>query len=479
MRDGIHGATRVLQEAYSWLVQNSVGELRVVHLHSARAVRRVLYATAQWTLVPSGAADEPAGGWLLRMLPFLMYVRLLHGVTPCIEAGESEPPAPREEPVQEIGSSASSSHTWQPRGPPPQVPPARFAPRPRLSEQSTAAQTVPTLARAPSPTGAQRVSRASSILLQVQWEAVTPEVVREAVAGAEDFQLAPPSSASVPTHLLPQDNGTFLWNGLKNEPVGPVCRTSGEFPVMQIQGSRHVTLQQWGAIGGHFAVHDRSMGMQIAGQSLQHWIAARPEMQRRLGALQRRAPPWMTPGDHHTDECLHGTWFFAPLDTGALQEPQITGYHGTSLHALYRACVVGAEDGWNGLSRNGVMHLGVYFHTAARSWYCQNYMMYTSLDTTGYLWSAMLQISTPEWDPRGRRTTMRTSGITQNLTYQDVCHVTGLWFHVVHVLQLVDAPASVWIAAEPRWAGEVEPTPNATRAQLMEAARARAQESAR
>lgn len=474
----MHGATRVLQEAYNWLLDNSVGELRQMGLHSARSVRRVLYDAAQWTLMPWRGDDEPAGGWLIRMLPFMMYVRLLHGLTPCVEAGETQPPAAVDTLVEESGSSRSSSHSGHPPEPPPEVTSGRFAPRRRLSDDSHSAPAAPSLERAPSPIGAPRVPRAGPIVLQVQWEAITPQVIQECVEGADNFELAPPSSAPVPIHLLPQSNGTFLWNTLKNEPAAAVCRVTGEFPVVHMQGSRSNMLQEWGKLGGHYAVHDRTLGMQIASHSLQHWIAGRPALQRRLGALQRRSPPWVRSEDYFAGDYLRGTWFFAPVDTGTLEGPQTTGYHGTSLHALHRACVVGAENGWNGLRRGGMEHLGVYYHVEARSLYCQNYLMYTSLDTTGHLWSCMLQISTPATDPHDRRTTLRTGGVNQNITYEDVCHVSGVWFHVVHILHLVHAPASVWIAAEPRWAGQVEPTPDATRAQLMAAARTRALESA-
>lgn len=153
---------------------------------------------------------------------------------------------------------------------------------------------------------------------------------------------------------------------------------------------------------------------------------------------------------------------------------RITGYHGSSLHVLARAVGSGLESGWNGLTRGGRLWLGVYYHIAERAEFCHNYMMYSPLDRSGHLFSCILQLSAPAQDPDGRRTIFKTSGPKQNLTFPEVCYVTGVFIHVVHVLHFWQGSKDVWIMAEPRFAGDYELPVEESRESLERRSRLRA-----
>ena len=83
-------------------------------------------------------------------------------------------------------------------------------------------------------------------------------------------------------------------------------------------------------------------------------------------------------------------------------------------------------------------------------------------------------MSAPDEDPLCRMTKITTSNKPQNLTYPDVCHVHGIYFHIVHVLELRHGPSDTWLWAEPRYAQQLEVDPLLERAVLESNARERA-----
>ena len=129
------------------------------------------------------------------------------------------------------------------------------------------------------------------------------------------------------------------------------------------------------------------------------------------------------------------------------------------------------EAGWNGLLRKRTRHRGVYHNVLERAHLCHNYMMYSALDSTGFLFSPVIEISAPTPDPQGRREVVRTKGENQNLTYPDVCRVVGVWLHVLHVLQFWEGPATNWVYAEPRFARHLELDPDEDRALIEQRSR--------
>merc|ERR1712026_294522 len=154
--------------------------------------------------------------------------------------------------------------------------------------------------------------------------------------------------------------------------------------------------------------------------------------------------------------------------------PWLQGYHGTSMHMLERIMAKGLETGWTGVTRRKKLRLGVYFHILPRAHLCHNYMLYSALDDTGYLISAVIHMSAPDEDPLCRMTKITTSNQPRNLTYPDVCHVHGIYFHMVHVLELRHGPSDSWLWAEPRYAQQLEVDPLLERAVLESKARERA-----
>ena len=470
----MHGATRVLQEAYQWLQDKCQGELQDLGLTSALDVRRVLYATVRQHLRPRDGAVLPAGAWLSNVLPFQVYARLVTALGPYVMTQPEAPTAL----LQGAPSSAASSSSVQAVPPPPPPPPPVPETQTRKRQRVPPTSAPSTLhhspsAAAPSPIGELRVTQPVGLMLDVLLSGITDDIAAEAVRFADDFVLDVPPTAEGPASLRPTDDGVFFWNRVSNRPSGPVTRSSGPYPVLELQRGRWSALEEWGREGGLFAVSDRAAGMRMASDSLQWWLRARPALHRRLGSPAVRPPPWLESGTVSGGE-LQGTWIFFPVDPGPLPGARQTGFHGSSLHILARAVGVGLENGWNGLTRRGRTCLGVYYHLRERAQYCANYMLYVPLDRSGHLFSCILQLSAPAEDPQGRPTHFRTSGVPQELTYEDVCLVTGVWIHVVHVLHMWTGTRDVRIYAEPRFAAEFELPVDESRESIEHRSRVRA-----
>ena len=298
-------------------------------------------------------------------------------------------------------------------------------------------------------------------------------MVAEVVRLANNFILDAPPRGEPPQDLLPKAGGVFLWNRVEDKPSGPVSRCSGSYPVMMLQRGRWSTLEEWERQQGFVAVSHPAAGLRMASDSLQWWLLARPALRQRLGPPAVRTPPWLSGADA-SDPRLRGTWIFCDVNPGPLSGNRVTGYHGTSLHVLARAVGAGLESGWTGLERNNRRWLGIYYHILERAEYCYNYMMYAALDRSGHLFSCIIQLSAPADDPHNRRTYFKTSGPAQNLTFPDVCFVTGVWIHIVHVLHFWAGSRDVWIYAEPRFAADHELPVEESRASLEARSRKRA-----
>ena len=397
-------------------------------------------------------------------LPFMLLQRVLHGCSGDLQRGADVP----EEPA--TSASASSSMCPHPSATAASVEgsviePAEVAStRRRMRETSQATASVPEHSLAPSPDSAQRVRRVSGLPLQLKLAAVNATVAREASDVVQAFSMQPPPATEAPESLQRQPGGRFLWDALQNRPCGPVCRVHDEFPVVILKCGKHATLQAWGEIGGEFGLHDRRLEASMASDTLHHWTAARCNLRTRLGPWESRRPPW-------ADNVMPGGWLHNRVADVTPAEGRRTGYHGTSMQMLERSMKQGMETGWNGLLRKRTRHFGVYYHVLERAHLCHNYMMYSALDSTGFLFSPVIEISAPTPDPQGRREVVRTKGENQNLTYPDVCRVVGVWLHVLHVLQFWEGPATSWVYAEPRFARHLELDPDEDRALIEQRSR--------
>jgi hypothetical protein len=198
----------------------------------------------------------------------------------------------------------------------------------------------------------------------------------------------------------------------------------------------------------------------MASDSLLHWWRAREHLCGDLPEFSVCEPPWK----HDT---TFGLWLFAPTRAPPRNTPHVSGFHGTSMHVLTRAMTQGLENGWSGLERHGKLHVGVYYHKQERAQYCANYMTYSALDNSGFVFGPMIQLRAPETDPDSRTTTLRTSGLTQNLTYQDCAAITGIWLHALHVADVLSRGADTYIWAEARFAQELELDPGYSRQELI------------
>ena len=315
----MHGATRVLQEAYEWLQEKSQGELQELGLVSARDVRRVLYATVKERLRPSAGTVLPAGAWLSNVLPFQVYARLLTALGPYVMELPEAPVALIEAAADGAASSSSGPATLPPPPPPPPPMSERPVPKRRRGQSSTAtaSQHQSPEAVAPSPVGVLRVAQPVGLLLDVMLTGITDDIAAEAMRLADHFILDAPPNGEVPASLRPTGNGVFLWSQANNRPCGHVTRCSGAHPVVELKRGRWIALEGWGQEGGFFAVSDRAAGMRMASDSLQWWLRARPSLHRRLGTPVTRPPPWTASGQAQADEDL-GTWVFFPVDPGMM-----------------------------------------------------------------------------------------------------------------------------------------------------------------
>ena len=311
------------------------------------------------------------------------------------------------------------------------------------------------------------MASSSGLPLQVRWEDLTHSVIADAVRCARAWVLLGPPDTAVPERLKLHRGGTFLWHELENRPSHPACRVHGEYPVTKLQRGRQASFWQWHENGGCFCLHNRELGAVTFSNSVHHFVAARPGLSARVRSLAQALPAWHT-------LVAPGTWLYAEVDGAALTPSRQEGYHGTSMHALERVLAQAMETGWSGGVRRSVLRLGVYYHVAARAHLCHNYMLHWALDDTGFLISAMIHMSAPMTDPQGRMVSIMTSGQPQSLTYADVAHVHGIWFHIVHVLALWHGASSDWLWAEPRYAQHLEVDPLLERADLESSARARA-----
>lgn len=461
-RGNMFVAYKVLQEAAQFLMTHCVGELQAFGYNTPTAIRQALYRAARVVLLPHSVAGlDRRGADLLQVLPFLLQQRLLFGCGPDLARGVDHPAQPRQ-----ATGGASSSSTAAPR--------SVVAPRPvTASEESrpVSRRRVEALEtehadqsqalHVPSPDRAQRVARSTGLTMQVQLEGLSGNIVRECVEATVSFAVLPAPQNEPPQELRLVPGGHFLWDTVKDCPSGACCRVSEPFPVTWLQGSTYSSLEAWARAGGSFCLHDRALGAATFSDNLQQWIAARANLRQRFGPLRNLRPPW-------AHQVMAGGWLYAPVaeDTPTTGQDLI-GYHGSSMHVLERVARRGLENGWSGLVRDGREHLGIYFHEAHRGRLCHNYVLYSALDSTGFLVAPVICLRAPRPDPYYRKEMLRTSGQPQNLTYEDVCSIRGIFLHVIHTLQFWGDPASNRVLAEPRFCYSLELDPNETREQLQ------------
>ena len=466
----MQSAWSVLQEGCDWLRSKCVGELEACNLHTPTAIRRTLYRAVRLRLLREASDAAEPGLELLELLPFLLLERVKIGATPDIMRGMEE----RQVDVGECEMPASSSDIGG-IGPAPPPPAEDARPKRHPRHESDDSESLATGPRArecrspaPSPFCEPRVAPSSGLPLQMRLNALSESIVEDAVRCALAFVLKPVPMTGGPAHLQLQRGGTFLWNTLENRPSHPAGRVHGAHPVTPLQGSNPASFQQWQQHGGAFCLHDRDAGAQVFSDSIHHWMAGRPHIHSRVRSIVQAKPVWER-------QVFPGSWLYANVDDTSIDGTRLEGYHGTTMHMLERIMAQGMETGWTGVVRRKKHRSGIFFHVLARARLCHNYMLYSALDDTGFLISPVIHMSAPNVDPLYRLVSIASSGQPQNLTYPDVCRVHGIWFHVVHVLQLWSAVSDQWLWGEPKFAREVEADPLLSRAELESLARERAQ----
>ena len=115
------------------------------------------------------------------------------------------------------------------------------------------------------------------------------------------------------------------------------------------------------------------------------------------------------------------------------QQPT-TGFHATSLYTLASSMQNGLQSGFNHLTVNRKEKQGIYNHLLKRVHLCNNYLLHTFLDDSGWAVGPLIQLEYPWLDPGGRSCHVRRKSERdhQCITWPDVAQVSHIWFHAVH-----------------------------------------------
>jgi len=233
--------------------------------------------------------------------------------------------------------------------------------------------------------------------------------------------------------LAPIPHGRFLWNFASGKPAPHIRRIAGQGPVLFVQRGKLYTTEAFANTGAPVpTLVTPALSGQSLGTMLQ-WLQLRTGLAKHLRNWREGNGPGEPWG--------YGDWFHMAFQPRIPERTSIVdfadyrnGYHGTSLYVLHRVTHTGMETGFASVHNNQHEFKGIFNHSQERVHLCQHYMLYTPLDDTGYYWAPLLTLQYPERDPQGRATNVKrsTASMKQWLTYEDVCELTGVWFHRIH-----------------------------------------------
>ena len=467
-----------------WLEDHDAGELEAAGMTTHSACRRALTEEAL-TVARNGAGSVSDDGSpmsiLLASIPASMVSRLLQDVKlslrrrrePVLEFEATIPNpvtaatnrsstsayiAPPPPPGLQTGGSSSSSHYAKLLSPPPLPSAAPFV---RLRPQ----------ALTPGPyTGQHRKSGLplADISPELRLEDLTDRVADECRRGFMNLRVEPPWRGEVPQELAFLPRGAWPWNDVKNHVTAHRNRVSGPDRVIRLQRGKYTSMASAAMEGcclGRESLPTASDEVTV----LRQWMAARPGFADRVVNISvPEHPPWE----------VNGMWLQVDLNhTPPPPVPgckQRTGFHGTSMAALYRCVLQGPQEGWDGIMHEGEPRLGIYMHCWPRQDLAGGYMVHTPLRRSGWIWAPVLELDWPCPDPHGRPYIGRSSGdTTQYLTYADVVRMPRFYLQLSHMSMWTKGARQEWIDTEPRFPSECEVDPHQTAENLVNLARQR------
>lgn len=235
----------------------------------------------------------------------------------------------------------------------------------------------------------------------------------------------------LPAALIFQPGGRFPWHEHADQIAAHIYRQTGEQGPRWLGGQNTVAMRQHIHAGSPHVDAMAAGSLARACGMLRSWMLHRPSI-----AAALRGPPHLLDADLGQQFGSTGLVFGWDL-VGAENIPTTfnqRGFHATSLYTLQSCLSTGLCPGWSFLTVDGVAKQGIYNHIPERVHLCNNYMLHTAVDSSGWFFGPMFEIRYPIPDPHGRATTVRRSkrAAHQNLAYPDTHVVVALYFHCVH-----------------------------------------------
>ncbi len=257
-------------------------------------------------------------------------------------------------------------------------------------------------------------------------------------------------------------DGRLCWDAAEQTPAPHVRRWSGVMPVMALNAGRKVDIQKWASCGAPLGL--RTTTANDALETLTEWLSARPHIQKSVYNVSLENPPGINFGV--------GWWVRLSLaghrrsDAFEVAAGMRRSYHGTALASLGRIIEQGICTGFASNSDSGRILRGIWSLAPERSPLLLSYMLYSGLDRSGWLFSPVVELRSPNPDPQGRPVVMkrstRGSGSNRNrdqwLSYDDTTSQVAIWIHALHVSEVAtaDDTSGLSIFAEGRMPADFE-----------------------
>ena len=247
----------------------------------------------------------------------------------------------------------------------------------------------------------------------------------EAVAGSQAPRY------DLPAHLIFRPQGRFPWNEHTNAIEAHIYRQCGEQVPRWLGGQNSIAMKQHIDAGSPHVEVMAAGSLARAVGMLRSWILNRPGIAQSL-----RGPLRLVDATIAEKFAPTGLMFGWGLE-GASNIPETfnqRGFHATSLYTLQSCIRNGLATGWSTIKVSSVVKKGIYNHIPERVHLCNNYMLHSAVDNSGWFFGPIIEIRYPIPDPQGRATTVRRKKqtATQNLAHPDAHVVVGLYFHAVH-----------------------------------------------
>ena len=227
--------------------------------------------------------------------------------------------------------------------------------------------------------------------------------------------------------------GVFPWNNTGDKICAHIYRDVGEQIPCWMQGSNPYAMGDLIRKGYPYFFTQAELTFLAFQRNLWKWLSVRPALRSRLVPTLVEPPAELV----RSFGCPGRFFGFALAQCAAVpvdQQPT-TGFHATSLYTLASSMQNGLQSGFNHLTVNRKDKQGIYNHLLKRVHLCNNYLLHTFLDDSGWAVGPLIQLEYPWLDPGGRGSCLvrrRSEKDHQCITWPDVAQVSHIWFHAVH-----------------------------------------------